>query len=174
MRNYIFDFATQYYWSHPDIRVPSDFVFTDKDYADFAEMLAARNFSYRTITQTSLNELIETAKKEKYYDLHRELFMKLEKDLSHSLSQDLAIFRPEITELLEEEIVGRYFYEGGAIAWGLRRDEQLSKAMEILNNPVKYSSVLSGKSGSLLISSKSIVSDPVKNINGKSEAEESV
>ena len=155
MRYYIFDFATQYYWTHPDIKSPSDFVFTDKDYTDFSNMLANRNFSYKTFTQTSLNELIENARKEKYYDLHKDLFTQLEKDLSHSLSQDLALFRPEITELLEEEIVGRYFYEDGAIAWGLKKDEQLSKAVEILNNPLKYSSVLSGKSGSLLISSKS-------------------
>jgi len=174
LRNFIFDFATQYYWSHPDIKTPADFMFTDKDYSDFAGMLATRNFSYKTITQTSLNELIETAKNEKYYDLHKDLFTRLEKELSHSLSQDLALFRPEITELLEEEIVGRYFYEGGAIAWGLKKDEQLSKAVEILNNPAKYSSVLSGKSGSLLISSKSGAPDSSKNLNVNLEAGESV
>jgi carboxyl-terminal processing protease len=174
MRNYIFDFATQYYWAHPVIKTPADFVFTDKDYTDFANMLATRNFSYKTITQTSLNELIETAKKEKYYDLHKDLFTRLENDLSHSLRQDLSLFRPEITELLEEEIVSRYFYEGGAIAWGLKRDEQLSKAVEILNNPAKYSSVLSGKSGSLLISSKSSAPGSARKIDVNSVAGESV
>ena len=65
LRYYIFDFATQYYWTHPDIKSPSDFVFTDKDYTDFSNMLASRNFSYKTLTQTSLNELIENARKEK-------------------------------------------------------------------------------------------------------------
>jgi len=174
IRYYIFDFATQYYWSHPDIKSPSDFVFADKDYADFSNMLANRNFSYKTSTQASLNELIENATKEKYYDLHKELFTQLEKDLSHNLSQDLILFRPEITELLEEEIVGRYFYEDGAIAWGLKKDEQLSKAVEVLNNPLKYSSVLSGKSGSLLISSKSDIPDSAMSRNVNTETEEPV
>ncbi len=174
LRYYIFDFATQYYWEHPDLKSPSDFVFTDKDYSDFSNMLDNRHFSYKTVTQTSLNTLIENARKEKYYDLHKDLFTKLENDLSHSLSQDLGLFRPEITELIEEEIIGRYFYEDGAIAWGLKKDEQLSKAIEILDNPLKYSSILSGKSGSMIVSSKN--STPVSATIGNegSETEESV
>ena len=26
LRNYIFDFATQYYWAHPDIKTPDQFI----------------------------------------------------------------------------------------------------------------------------------------------------
>jgi carboxyl-terminal processing protease len=174
LRYFIFDFATQYYWSHPEIRNLSDFVFTDRDYAGFAEMLESRNFSYKTVTQSSLNELIENAKKEKYYDLHRDLFTQLEKDLSHSLSQDLDIFRSEITGLIEEEIIGRYFYEEGAISWGLRKDEQLKKALEILNNPVKYSTLLNEKSGNLLLSSGKSASEPSTLKIPESGTEESV
>ena len=44
LRNYIFDFATQYYWAHPDIKSPEQFSFTDKDYADFKTMLAETKF----------------------------------------------------------------------------------------------------------------------------------
>jgi carboxyl-terminal processing protease len=154
LRNLIFDFSTQYYWSHPDIATPEQFVFTDKDYSDFRNFLVARNFSYRTTTEESLGELIANAKKEKYYDLHKDLFTEMEKDVAHNLDQDLNIFKKEINELLEEEILGRYFYEEGAIAWTIKKDEQVNKALEILNNKEKYSSVLSGKTGSTLLTSK--------------------
>jgi carboxyl-terminal processing protease len=146
LRNFIFDFATRYYWSHPVPESPLQFRLTDQDYSDFAAFLKERNFSYKTITETSLNELIASAKKEKYYDLHKDLFGELEKDIAHSLDQDLTIFRDEITGLLEEEIIGRYFYEAGAIAWSVKKDEQIIKALEILNDKSKYSSILSGKS----------------------------
>ncbi len=146
LRNFIFDFATRYYWSHPAPESPSQFRLTDQDYADFAGFLKERNFSYKTLTETSLNELIASAKKEKYYELHSDLFGELEKDIAHSLDQDLTIFRDEITGLLEEEIIGRYFYEAGAIAWSVKKDEQIIKALEILNDKSKYSSILSGKS----------------------------
>lgn len=151
LRNYIFDFATRYYWSHPDIKSLSDFSFTDKDYTDFGNFLKEKNFDYKTITESSLNSLIETAKREKYYDLHKDLFTELEQDIAHSLERDLEIFRDEITQLLEDEIIGRYFYEEGAIEWSVKEDEQIKKALEILNDKARYGSILSGKSSSPIL-----------------------
>lgn len=150
LRNYIFDYATKYYWAHPDIKSPEQFSFTDQDYSDFKTLLLNRNFSYKTATEESLSELIANAKKEKYYDIHKDLFTELEKDIAHSLAQDLTIFRSEITDLLEDEIIGRYFYEEGAIAWTIKTDEQILKALEVLNNKEECSSILKGKAGSIL------------------------
>lgn len=154
LRNYIFDFATQYYWSHPDIKSPEQFSLNDKDYSDFKTMLLNRKFSYKTNTEESFNELIASAKKEKYYDVHKDLFTALEKDLAHDLDQDLTMFRSEISDLIEYEIISRYFYEDGAIKWTIKNDEQVLKALEILNNKEEYSSILKGKTGSILITRK--------------------
>lgn len=151
VRNYIFDFATRYYWSHPGLKTMNDFSFTDQDYTDFKNYLIGRNFSYKTITEMSLNELIANAKREKYYDLHKDLFTGLQKELNHTLENDLMTFRNEITELLEDEILGRYFYEEGSIAWTIKTDEQVLKAVDILNKNQDYNSILQGKRGSILI-----------------------
>jgi carboxyl-terminal processing protease len=154
VRNFIFDFATSYFWKHPDIKSPEQFTFTDHDYDDFRTYLLNRKFNYKTSTEESLNELITNAKKEKYYDIHKELFNDLEKDIAHSLEQDLKMFRPEITDLLEDEIISRYFYESGAIEWTIKNDEQILKARDILNNKDEYSSILKGTAGSILITRK--------------------
>ena len=154
IRNYVFDFATQYYWAHPDIKSTSQFSFSDQDYSDFKAFLLKSNFSYKTVTEESLNELIANAKKEKYYDMHKDLFTDLQKDIAHSLDQDLTVFRNEITDLIGDEIISRYFYEEGAIAWTIKNDEQVSKALEILNNNEEYNSILKGKTGSILVTRK--------------------
>jgi carboxyl-terminal processing protease len=154
IRNFIFDFATKYYWAHPDIKTPSQVALSDQDYADFRNFLIARKFDYKTVTEQSFNELVSNAKKEKYYDLHKDLFSEIEKDITHTLDQDLSIFRPEIKELLEEEIIGRYFYEEGAIAWTVKNDSQINKAIEILKNKDKYSSILKSNTGPQLITQK--------------------
>jgi carboxyl-terminal processing protease len=151
LRNYIFDFATRYYWSHPALNSIDDFSFTDKDYSDFKDYLISRKFSYKTITEESLNELIADAKKEKYYDLHKDLFTELQRDLNHTIDQDLTTFRDEITDLLTDEILSRYFYEEGSIAWSVKNDEQVLKAVDILNKREVYNSILQGKAGSILI-----------------------
>ncbi|MCX6325613.1 MAG: S41 family peptidase [Bacteroidia bacterium] len=150
LRNYIFDYATKYYWAHPDLKTPEQFSFTDNDYTEFKTLLLNRNFSYKTVTEESLNELIANAKREKYYDIHKDLFTELEKDIAHSLDHDLSIFRSEITDLLEDEIITRFFYEDGAIAWSIKKDEQILKSLELLNNKEEYNSILKGKAGSIL------------------------
>ena len=154
LRYYIFDYATQYYWAHPDIKTPEQFSFTDKDYADFKTLLQSRNFSYKTATEESLNELVANAKKEKYYDMHKDLFTDMEKDIAHNLDEDLTSFRSEITDLIEDEIISRYFYEDGAIKWTINKDVQVSKALKILNNKEEYGSVLKGMAGSILVTRK--------------------
>jgi carboxyl-terminal processing protease len=154
LKNMIFDYGTHYFWAHPDIKTPSQFSFTDKDFSDFEDFLKSRNFNYTTATEESINELIANAKKEKYFDLHKDLFSDLQKEVAHDLNQDLNVFRNEIQDLLEEDIIGRYFYEGGSIAWTIKKDEQVNGAIEILNNKEKYSAILSGRNGSILISGK--------------------
>jgi carboxyl-terminal processing protease len=161
LRNHIFDFASTYYWAHPDIKTPEMFSFTEKDYNDFKAFLSNRNFTYKTVTEESLEELISIAKKEKYFDEHKDLFDSLEKDLSHSLDQDLTSFRNEVTELIEDEIIRRYFYESGAIASTIKKDEQVLKAIEVLNDKKAYDSVIKGIAGSTLITGK-IPSEKVK------------
>ena len=154
LRNFIFDYVTEYYWSHPELKSIDQFVFSDKDYAEFKAFLVKRNFSYRTVTEESFNDLITNAKKEKYYDIHKTLFDSLQKDLAHDLDQDLTLFRDEITDLLGDEIIRRYFYESGSISWTIKKDEQVLKALQILNNKPEYNSILTGKTGSILMTRK--------------------
>ncbi|MBN2665437.1 MAG: S41 family peptidase [Bacteroidales bacterium] len=151
MRNYIFDYATRYFWAHPAPESPEKFLITDQVYADFKNYLGERKFSYSTITELSLNELISNAKKEKYYDLHKDLFTELQNELMHTLDNDLETFRNEISELLADEIIGRYFYEEGSIKFSLGTDEQVKKAVEVLKRGDEYKSILQGKTGSILI-----------------------
>ncbi|MCE5346003.1 MAG: S41 family peptidase [Bacteroidales bacterium] len=158
LRNYIFDFATKYYWAHPEINTIGQFSLTEQDYTDFKLFLEDRKFSYKTETEESLNELVSNAKKEKYYDIHKDLFTELEKNVTHSLDHDFSMFRSEITDLLEDEIIGRYFYEEGSIARTIKKDEQVLKAIEILNNKEEYYSILKGKFGSILSASRDDIS----------------
>ncbi|MDR2887741.1 MAG: S41 family peptidase [Bacteroidales bacterium] len=145
--SYIFDFATQYYWANPGITTPEMFSFSDNDYNDFRSFLEKRNFSYTTLTEDSFNEMINVAKKEKYYDRHKATFEALEKELSHSLDKDLELYRIEISELIEDEIVRRYFYDAGAIAHSIHDDIQIKKAVETLNSRETYEAIL--KNGSM-------------------------
>ena len=170
VENYIFDFATEYYWAHPDITLPEMFNFSDKDYDDFKNFLKKREFSYKSFIEESLSDLIDVAKKEKYYDSHKEIFDALEKDLAHNLDKDLDLHKNEVIKLLENEIVKRYFYESGAIVYSISKDEQINKAIEILNNQELYEFIL--KNGTVFSVIKDKTDETTENIEVISNGEQ--
>lgn len=141
--NHLFDFATKIRNTHPQISKPADFILTDELYAEFRDFLATRHFTYETASENALQSLIRSSKAEKYYESAKPLLTELEKSLSHNLDKDLNILKPEISMLLADEIIGRYFFEKGRIEYMLRDDDGLSGAMVLLKNPEEYRKVLS-------------------------------
>jgi carboxyl-terminal processing protease len=134
----IFDFATQFAAKNQTISQPEEFVLTDAVYNDFIAFVKSSNFIYDSNTEDALSELIKTAKSEKYYDVAGEEFKSLEAKLKPDLDKDLKLFRKEISDLLKDEIAGRYFYQKGAIRATLKEDSDILKAREILNAPEVY------------------------------------
>ena len=72
-----------------------------------------------------------------------EEFRALEQKLNHNLDRDLDYFAKPIKEQIAEEIATRYFYQRGAVMQRLKDDEDLDKAIEVLNSPEKYKEILS-------------------------------
>jgi len=155
IRNYIFDFATEYYWKNQQIKPIEEIRVTDEVYNDFKNFLSRKSFNYSSITERSLAELIENAKREKYFDDHKDKFIALQQEIGHDLNNDLENFREEISELLEDELITRYYYEEGAISRSVSKDEQIIRAVEILKNRDKYTSILSGKESSIIMAGRS-------------------
>jgi len=149
LRSYIFDFATLYQRRHEAIAEPGIFSLSDEEYLKFADFLMERKFSYSTATEEALERLEATAKREKYYESNPELFDSLREKLGHNLDSDLDHFRPEIQKLIEDEIIGRYYYEDGVIMHTLNDDAQLRKALEVISDNRIYSSTLKGMAGTL-------------------------
>jgi carboxyl-terminal processing protease len=57
---------------------------------------------------------------------------------------DIKNHRVEIQELLENEIVSRYYFQKGRIETGFQYDKEIAKAVEVLNDKTLYNSILSG------------------------------
>ena len=141
----IFDYATQYCIKHPAIGEVADFKLTDADYADFKAMMKKRNFSYDRQSEAMLKSLKEMAEFEGYLEDAKDEFAALEKKLQHNLDLELDRFEKDIKPLLAEEIVKRYYFERGAVQETLKDDEGLKKAIEVLQDPVEYASILTVK-----------------------------
>ncbi len=142
IQNLIFDFSTEYYWSHPIPSDPQTFIITEEDLSDFKNYVVAKNFSYKSGSEIALDEFISKSGEEGLYEKNKESIEKLRKDISHNLDNDLASNRQDIKEMLETELVGRYFYDEGLIRYSLSLDSQVKEALRIGADPNVYSSYL--------------------------------
>jgi carboxyl-terminal processing protease len=144
-----FDYANRYRSIHGSISGPASFELTDREYEDFKDFVTEKDFEYETATMKVFNRLVETAKKEKYYGLSREEFELLETKLSHDNLQDLETFREEIQQILEEEIVGRYYFHTGRIKQQIDEDVPVQKALRVISNAEEVRHILTGEKGAL-------------------------
>jgi carboxyl-terminal processing protease len=145
-KNYIFEYATQYYYTHPDSRLsPKDFSITEDDYSDFLTFISGKNYDYRTRSKDALDELEKAAEKENYMGDVKPQLEALKKQLLLEKQNDLIRHKTELENLLDQEIIGRYYLMNGRIARSLAFDEDVIKAKSILNDTAKYNGIISGR-----------------------------
>lgn len=145
MNNLIFDFANQYRCEHATIPPADEFAIDDLLYQQFVDFTKGKDYTYEIGSEMLLKELKQTAIEEKHFEVIKDLYDEMEKKVQEDKKQDIMKFKGEISQFLSSEIVLRYYYQKGRIQNSLSFDPDIAKAKEILNNPTRYKSILSGK-----------------------------
>ena len=141
----IFDYATLYRKEHESLAKPGDFKLNDAEYNKFVNWLVEKDFTYKSATEKSLSNLKKIAKEEKYLSSVESEIEALEEKLEAQKEEYLVTNKEDIKMLLEEEIVSRYYYSRGRIESSVAHDDEVKRALEILQNQEEYNSILSGK-----------------------------
>ncbi|MGB1103948.1 MAG: S41 family peptidase [Crocinitomicaceae bacterium] len=142
LNDIIFDYATKFQRENESIASAEEFVVTDQMYADFSTFVLEQDFEYVTESLALLEELEEQAAAEDNYDIAKAEFDALKEKMKPSKEADLKRYQYEIVPLIEDEIIGRYYYQKGRIIHGLKDDEFISSAIEILNENPRYRNIL--------------------------------
>ncbi len=139
---YVFNYATKYCMNHKDIGSVKDFKLKDEDYQDFLESIKGKDFAYKTKSEIEFEDLKKQAIDEKYYDNIKTEFEALSNRFAENKKADLSKYKESIKHYLEEEIVGRYYFQTGRIEYALRSDNEIAKAIELLTDENKVKSIL--------------------------------
>lgn len=137
-----FDFATEYRHKHPEIPSVKSFEITDELLAEFDTWLDNKDFTYTTESEEVLKELKEVAEEEKYFKRIKDEYEALENKVKHNKTKDMEEFKDEVKDLLRGEIVSRYYHQRGRIEAMLEKDQDVVKAIAILNVPAEYNRIL--------------------------------
>jgi carboxyl-terminal processing protease len=139
--NYIFDYATEYYYNHTVADLNS-FEFTNSDFNDFKAYLKSNNFAFQTKTEKALDKVGQVAFEEGLLTNLSKDYNALKDKLNILKNEGVNNNREQLTGLLENEIVKRYFYREGLYEYYLINNEEIKKASEILGSLNTYRSYL--------------------------------
>jgi carboxyl-terminal processing protease len=141
-KNLIFNYATKYRIQHPSIVSAKEFKLTDTEYKDFVTYLTNKDYNYVTPVEKTLNDLSEQIKNDSVL-AYLETDLKALQTKVHSYKkEDLMLYKTQIKEFLEEEIVSRYYYQNGRLEASFEQDAEINEAVMLLKNSIRYQMLL--------------------------------
>lgn len=142
VKGYFFDYATIYAKKNKTIPPAGQFAIDNNTYGEFVNWVEKKDYTYKSETEIRLDSLKSAAVREKYFADIESSYKDLAAKLKRDKKQDLEKHRKEITQILESEIVSRYYYMRGRAEHGLRDDMQMDKALILLEKPTDYQALL--------------------------------
>jgi carboxyl-terminal processing protease len=142
INNIIFNYATKYAHENKEIESAEDFILSDEEYNAFKKYVLEQDFDYSSRSEEKLKEMLEIAEKEGYSEFINNEYDQLMKKVKASKEKDLSLYKAQIKELLQNEIISRYYYQEGRILNAFQTDEDIEKALEILDNQEQYKKIL--------------------------------
>jgi carboxyl-terminal processing protease len=137
----IFDFATDYYYSHT-MEDPSDFSLSDADFERFVRAVQNSDFSFETKTEKALQAALANKDEVVFSSELESDLRRMMAEIEQSKIAALQNYTREIGKQLEDEIIKRYVYREGLYAYYLNKDDAILTARELLDNPQRYTQIL--------------------------------
>ena len=138
----LFDYANRYASKHDKISSIRDFQIGEAEYKDFVDFMKDKDYSYELPTEKALEEFSEIAREDSCFDMLHTQIEAIKTQLAQLKQDDLIKNKAEISRLLREEIVSRYYYQAGRAEAELQDDATVNEAVEILLNPERYKAFL--------------------------------
>lgn len=133
-----FNYVTQYFYAHNSIKNPLEFKLKDSDFNNLIVYLNDHNEAFKTKTEEQLLKIKNEANED---DLSGN-FNTVLKSIKTEKINNLVKNKSAILNKLEENIIQRYFYNEGVFQHKIKFDEEIAKAVSILNNPNQYKKIL--------------------------------
>ncbi len=140
----IFDFATNYFYSH-QIEKLSDFKFTQADYSAFKQFLEKQGFTYETKTEKELEKAFLNSEKDDLQNAISTEYANLMKTIDQVKKQELDAKEDEISNLIIDELVKRYFYREGLYEYQIDNNDEIAEAAAVVTDADRYRKILNQK-----------------------------
>ena len=141
-KNIFFNYATQFHANNKEIATADKFQLSDDQYALFKTYVLNAKLNYSTAAQNALKKLKLEAEKEGTFDELKAEYENILVKISPDPAKDLDKYRIEITEMLENEIVSRYYFQKGRTINSFEHDPAVIKAIQTAMDNNSYNAIL--------------------------------
>ena len=141
-KNIFFNYATQYRAMKKEIAAADKFQLSDDEYALFKTYVLNAKLNYSTAAQNALKKLKLEAEKEGTFDDLKAEYENILVKISPDPAKDLDKYRIEIAEMLENEIVSRYYFQKGRTINSFEHDPAVIKAIQTAMDNNSYNAIL--------------------------------
>jgi carboxyl-terminal processing protease len=136
----IFNFATSYFYQNSQIAPVEEYEFTNADFKNFTAFLET-DTTFVTTQEGLFKKAFLSVNNKNISKQYEKIIQKLFEDKISEISKNQDI----INDLIEEEILEKYYYQEGVYKHHLKKDKTISEALTLLKNQEKYNQILSGK-----------------------------
>jgi carboxyl-terminal processing protease len=140
----IFDYATKYAAAHPAIASAGTYRLSESDFNDFVAFTQKEGFEFKTAAEKELETVKKLANYEKCWNDIKPQYESMLDAIAQHKKKDLVENKEEISEILQQEIASRYYYQKGRIESSLSDDKDLKSAADVLKNATTYTAILDG------------------------------
>ena len=140
----IFKFGNFYSSNFSDIGSLDEFEITEEIYDLFKEYIEKEEFQFETLSDEKIDDLEETLLFEGYnVKLEKTgLLKKIKEEILRLKNQDINKYKKEISKIILQDIIVRYYYNEGRIKSSLKEDKAILNAINILNDTKEYNKIL--------------------------------
>ena len=138
--NLIFKYVNTYVNKNDSISAAADFKYAD--FEDFKTYVKAGDFKFKSEAEKLLEQLEENAKSNEL-SLDGKI-NDIKKEVTSFFTNNFENNKSELVNLIEEEIISRYYFQRGKVEHKLAKDPEVKRAVELLGDNSEYEAILKG------------------------------
>ena len=135
----IFNYVTDYVDQHPTINSATDYSFSKIEFTDFLEYITRSDTVFKTSQQDLYLQAFNATKGQNVFTKEHQYIMK---KLNQQKISDLSEDQEYLSDLIQGEILKRFYYLEGTYQNNLKNDKVILKAFEILKKNRQYNRIL--------------------------------
>lgn len=143
--DFLNDYCARHYEELKGAVVPTKYHFSDEAYGEFVEFMKDKEVAWESAASRLWKEFKKAAEKERWEESMALQMAQIEENITNDTEDNLWLYKKELQEIIENQLVTRYAYNEGSAEHTLATDREVARAVELLQTPDEHQRILTSQ-----------------------------